>query len=367
MAKLVIGVIVFVCASAALLASGRSGSGPTPDGTPRSSPVMLAFSASARESRVSQVFLLREDGSATQLTHDQQRLEVAQWSPDATQILVVVAEPRGAALAVVSPTTGEIRLVRRFDGSIQDPVWSPTGDRIAFEWNGHPFTINRRGDNLHDLAPGALNTRGTESPSTSGVSWAPDGTAIAVSATVACGARIFVIRPGDRRANVSGACSRSHPGAPYDDIEPTWSPTGRQIAYTRRRRHVSTLYRLNLAHGHPSRYRFGEVGSSRSPAWSPPASAPPMLAFRSTRGLYVYDPGRATAARLSAIAPITGPVWSADATRIAYLTSPGTFNASPWLVISGIHGSRPLRITGFSPTYQDPIGRPAWRPSTESS
>ena len=367
MAKVVMGVIVFACASGVLLASGRSESGRSPDGTPRSSPVMLAFSASERGSRVSEVFLVHDDGSTTQLTHEGLRLEVAQWSPDATQILVVVAAPRDEALAVVSATTGQVRLLRRFDGSIQDAAWSPTSDRIAFEWNGHPFTINRQGDNLQDLAPGALDTRGTASPSASGVSWAPDGTAIAVSATLACGARILVVGPGDRRANVSGACSHSHLDATYDDIEPTWSATGREIAYTRRRGHHSTLYRLNLAHGHPTRYTLGAVGSSRSPAWSPLASAPPLLAFRSTRGVYVYDPRRATATRLSAIAPITGAAWSADATRIAYLTNPGTFNASPWLVISGIYGKQRLRITDFSPTYQDPIGRPAWRPPTKPS
>jgi Tol biopolymer transport system component len=365
MAKLVLGLIVFVCGSVVLLASGRSGSDRKPAGPPKSSPVMLAFSASARESRVSEVFVVHQDGSTTQLTHEGLRLEVAQWSPHASEILVVVAAPSGEALALVSATTGRIRLLRHFDGSIQDPAWSPTGDRIAFDWNGHPFTITPRGDDLRDLAPGALKARGTTPLPASGVSWAPDGAAIAVSATLACGARILVIGPGARSTNVSGACSHSHPDA-YDDSEPAWSPTGREIAYTRRQRHHSTLYRLDLARGQPTRFRIGEVGSSGSPAWSPLASAPPLLAFRSTRGVYVYDPRRATATRLSAIAPISGAAWSADATRIAYLANRGTFNASPWLVIAGIHGGQPLRITDFSPTYQDPIGRPAWRPSTET-
>ena len=95
MAKLVMGVIVLACASVVLLASSRSQSGRSPDGTPGSSPVMLAFSASERGSRVSEVFLVHEDGSTTQLTHERLRLEVAQWSPDVTQILVVGRRAEG--------------------------------------------------------------------------------------------------------------------------------------------------------------------------------------------------------------------------------------------------------------------------------
>ena len=90
-----------------------------------------------------------------------------------------------------------------------------------------------------------------------------------------------------------------------------------------------------------------------------------MLAFSSPRGVYVYDPRRATATRLGAIAPLTGPVWSADAKRVAYLTDRRTFNSSPELVIAGVYGSRTIRISHFSSTYPDLIGQPAWRPSTE--
>jgi hypothetical protein len=39
-------------------------------------------------------------------------------------------------------------------------------------------------------------------------------------------------------------------------------------------------------------------------------------------------------------------------------------SASPELVIAAIYG-KALRITDFSSTYSDPIGQPAWRPSTE--
>jgi dipeptidyl aminopeptidase/acylaminoacyl peptidase len=373
MAKLVVGVIVFACASVVLVGVGQyeGGGGASGIGSGevlRSSSVMLAFSASARRSRVSQVFLVHEEGSTIQLTHGRLHLEIADWSPDAKQILVVAAAGSSEALAEVSATTGRVRLIRRFDGSIRDAAWSPTNDRIAFELNGHPFTVNRRGHDLHDLAPTALHNINEVTSGAHGVSWAPDGSLIAGSAILPCGARILVSGPRPGPANVSGDCPRSRSHATYDDVEPTWSPNGGQITFTRHRRHrSSSVYHVNLSGGPPTRYRLGELGGCRSPAWSPLAAEPPMLAFRNPLGVYIYDPRRATTTRLGAIAPLTGPLWSADATRVAYFTDRRTFNSSPELVIAGTDGSPTLRINHFSQTYPDLIGQPAWRPSTQPS
>ena len=338
MAKVVMGVIVFACASGVLLASGRSQSGRSPDGTPGSSPVTLAFSASERGSTVSEVFLVHDagrprsshtNGCVLRSPNGRRTLPRSWWwspRPGMTLWRSCRRQPVRSGCCAASTVLSKTRPGRRRATVLRS---SGTATRS---------TINRQGDNLQDLAPGALETRGTASTRLGRL--VGSGRHGDRGQRHACLRRpLFVVGPGDRRATVSGACSHSHPDATYDDIEPTWSATGREIAYTRRRGHHSTLYRLNLAHGHPTRYRLGAVGISCFPAWSPLASAPPPLAFRSTRGVYVYDPRRATATRLSAIAPITGAAWSADATRIAYLTNPGTFNASPWLVISGIYGN----------------------------
>jgi TolB protein len=97
-----------------------------------------------------------------------------------------------------------------------NPVWSPDGKRIAFEYNGDVFTVGADGRGRRLLVRSALQP-----------AWSPDGDSIAYASS---GANVDVYVAG-----VDG----SHPrrlthGRGVDDT-PTWSPDGRRIAYSSQR------------------------------------------------------------------------------------------------------------------------------------
>jgi dipeptidyl aminopeptidase/acylaminoacyl peptidase len=372
--KLLVGVVVMAAAFAALLVAGRESARISASSAPGDeqlgpSPVTLAFSATVRASPVSEVFVVREDGSTSQLTHEHVQLEVGVWSPDMQRILVRAAWPTGQGLdhglATVSLRTGEVKRLWRALGTdtLQGAAWSPIVGRIAFLGNGRLYVIAPNGADLQDLSPAGL----TGQAEVSGLSLAPDGKQVAASVRLRCGSRIVVANLSSTwpARNVSGDCTRpAARAARFDDFQPSWSASGR-IAFTRQTGLRTDLYEVDPSNGRPERYHLVGIGHPRSPVWSPASSPPVRLAIHSDNGLYLYDPTPSTGnlLRLTATTPMDGSVvWSPDASRIAFVSHRGT--AARNLKIFDVE--QPFRVIDVSGDYQDVVGQPAWRDPTRT-
>ena len=112
----------------------------------------------------------------------------------------------------------------------------------------------------------------------------------------------------------------NHPG---DDFDPTWSPTGKHIAFVSERDHAGLydIYLMN-ANGRNIRRAFAELDYRTAPAWSPDGE---KIAYHTYSpipdwAVYFNTIGRGTAERVakSGIHPGGFPDWSPDGTEIAF-------------------------------------------------
>ncbi len=199
----------------------------------------------------------------------------------------------------------------------RDPAWSPDGTRLAFS--------SRRDGNWElyvlELATGAL-TRLTYTPGFEGApTWSPDGAFIAYEGYNAQTQNldIYIISSDPELATRDGAVQMTTSPAP--DIEPAWSPLGRQIAYVTWRDGNQEIIVFDLDNPNADREQ---------------------QALNLTRTPDVNE---------------THPAWSHDGTRIAYTA---TVNG-----VEGVYYQR-LDQPGGEPGL---IGRgrmPAWAPNDAS-
>jgi TolB protein len=97
-----------------------------------------------------------------------------------------------------------------------NPVWSPDGRRVAFEYNGDVFTVGADGRGRRLLVRNALQP-----------AWSPDGGSIAY-ASAGRNVDVYV-------ADADGSNARRLTRGRGVDGMPAWSPDGRRIAYTSQR------------------------------------------------------------------------------------------------------------------------------------
>jgi TolB protein len=176
------------------------------------------------------------------------------------------------------------------------------------------FGISARGKHLHRL------TKAKGDPSSPAKlffqvqpSWSPEGKLIAFASRRDGPSHIFVVRP-------EGTGTRRVTNGTRDDDHPSWSPDGARLAFARE----GALFIVPLS-GRPVRRLAPGFGNADNPAWSPDGK------------VVAYDyrqPG--TSLREIWIAPVKGgrprvlthfqqvsvnPAWSPDGTRIAFASN----------------------------------------------
>jgi TolB protein len=144
----------------------------------------------------------------------------------------------------------------------------------------------------------------------------------------------------------------------FFQIEPAWSPDGRQIAFASKRRGSFDLYVMN-ADGTGTRPLTSTAADEGHPTWSPDGEG---IAFsRGASGdLYVMNTdGSGVKPIANSPADETQPAWSPDGRSIAFVSrKPGAQVRELWMMRAD--GSEPTRLTRLEATSSSP----AWSPDS---
>lgn len=129
------------------------------------------------------------------------------------------------------------------------------------------------------------------------------------------------------------------------DLWPVWSPSGKDIAFTRSNGtgRIFTLEVLHLA-----THEVTAVGASAGqlhPTWSPDGT---QLAYASGGILYVANADGTGKHRYVAPTKAFAPAWRPGSTQLAYLTTKGSTNTDLWV--------------GDEQWAPNAVGAPAWSP-----
>jgi TolB protein len=141
------------------------------------------------------------------------------------------------------------------------------------------------------------------------------------------------------------------------NINSTWSPDARSIAYTSYRRGPPTIFVSNIYQGTLDEPTKGAAGQAFLPAWSPDGT---RIAFTSTRDgnseIYVANRDGSGLRRVTNNPAIDStPTWSPSGTQIAF-TSDRTGTPQIYIVGSDGLGLRQL-------THEPYADRPTWSPA----
>jgi Tol biopolymer transport system component len=277
------------------------------------------------------------------------------FSPDGAKIAYVVGSgDHSHRVWVMNADGGDVRLLTATTGAASlAPAWSPTADVIAFHSNVDPggfdiYTI------AADSTPGAStdsrvrltsNFVSDENPS-----WSPDGARIAFTRLTES-TQEFQIFVGN--ADGSGTPTRLTSGS--NNIEPAWSPDGSRIAFASDRDGFGEIFDVFVMNADGSgQVNVTDAGSGeegRSPNWSPDGR---RLVFEQAGRVAILDLDGTGVRQLPQLTEWDGdPAWSPDGRRLVF------GGAHACLYCNWLHTVRPdgtglrlIRKAGaYSPTW----------------
>jgi Tol biopolymer transport system component len=245
------------------------------------------------------------------------------WSPDGSKIAFGSNDKDTAGIYIMdadgsNPTklidTKEISVYDqanpdlRFTTGCCHPIWSPDGQKIAFQivhyigccaWHSTNYVINADGSHFRELVdqPAGFSapvwSPDSQKIAFDGSVWSPDGKKIAFATDWGGNAEIHVMN-----ADGTNPVRLTHSGSPWDSA-PAWSPDGKKIAFLSYRDGNYEIYTVNTD-------GTNLVNLTKDPmddggqVWSPDST---KIAFVSTGdgngGIFVLDIASATLTRLT--------------------------------------------------------------------
>jgi len=219
------------------------------------------------------------------------------------------------------------------------PVWSPTGDKIAYQ-RIEIGCFGPRRTYVIDADEGAPVPMplGGERPS-----WSPDGRRLAFSANLTV-------------ANADG--SGYEELRRYPSRHPTWSPDGRFIAFGGGGWETPDIYTIGSdGFGERNITNTPAAGES-APSWSPRGDQIAFTFGQASQVAVMAPDGSARRTVYTEGAPQSETVWSPDGTRLAFLRRPGLYSIE--LVVVAVATGSTRVLAGGNLAYGDP----SWSPDS---
>jgi TolB protein len=237
----------------------------------------------------------------------------------------------GNAVHTINPDGTGLARLGAADVFDQDPAWSPAHDRIAFGRSANIHVMQADGSDLRQLTSSGLDKAPT---------WSPDGQRIAFSRQGGSGAGIWVM-------NADGSAQRPLATVPGVAWRLSWSPDGTEIAFSTYS--GPGVWTVDVHDG-----RLGLLDENGfSPSWGPRG----RIAFSAESSAYNGDiftmnrNGNGVTSLPGGSSPQidANPVWSADGSRIAFVSS----RDGDWAIFTmNARGTDVVRVTaGDTPSW----------------
>jgi Tol biopolymer transport system component len=279
------------------------------------------------------------------------------WSPDGNRI--AFRSNRDGNLDIYTMNTDGSQVVQLTRDPFADlyffrspidttPVWSPDGKRIAFASgrenemmsyvNFNMYMMNVDGSHV---VPLTHSDRVDILPA-----WSPDGQKIAFSGKEMFINNSFIQNPDwdiyVMKADGSGEIPLINDSG--NDIEPAWSPDGRQIAFASDCDGNLNFYVINADGSDPVQLTYNSA-DNRAPVWSPDGK---RIAFVSDRNgkqaMYVMNADGSDIVQLTNDqSNASTPSWSPDGSRIAFASDR---DGDDDIYVMNADGSGMVQLTG---------------------
>ena len=203
------------------------------------------------------------DGNYTRLTGYRHSNVGARWSPDGSKVLFLSDRSGDTDLYLMAPDGSWHDRLTNAAGADFWASWSPDGSQVAFMreseehgWSQHLYVV--------DVATGAEHRLTEGNVLDSAPAWRPDGLAVAFER--------WAFEPDfDAAIWLIDVRSRDKVRLAEAEGSPAWSPRGDQLLFGRR----GDIWVID-ADGAADRPLTTDLLYEGSPAWRPPAAAPPV-------------------------------------------------------------------------------------------
>ena len=237
------------------------------------------------------------------------------------------------------------------------PAWGPGGRQIAYS------RLDRGNIVVTDASGGGGTTvPGTETGVNYTAAFSPDGRTMAFAHSDESGTNVM-------SADIASHCcaQRLTVGRFADNLSPTYSPNGRQIAFVSTRAGPPQIYYMD-ADGTNQQllvpFDFGQTGSSYAPEWAPDGTA---LAFhREVSGsfqLMVMDLASRRVRQVTSSGRNEDPTWAPDGRHLAFI-SDRSGRRQLWVIDLETGRVRQLGTAGIAriPSWSPRLGGPVPNP-----